>query len=147
VREPHLDLLTFSSRHLEGIGIRERPGNVSGVLMDVARDFRYDPASNVYHCPAERRARTADGNGSPAPGRRVCDPRRSPKLHPVEGRRGFFVGRLSRSPVRLAHVRFRAHNGLKPDIAALPKSAINRSGAGWVADQGAATLFAALAGC
>ena len=38
MREPHLDLLAFSSRHLEGIGIHERPGNVSGVLMDVARD-------------------------------------------------------------------------------------------------------------
>ena len=32
---------------LEGFGIRERPGNVSGVLMDVARD------------PAKRDLRTA----------------------------------------------------------------------------------------
>jgi hypothetical protein len=39
VREPHLDLLALMSRLLEALGARERPGNVSGVLMDVARDL------------------------------------------------------------------------------------------------------------
>jgi hypothetical protein len=37
VREPHLDLLALMSRLLEALGANERPGNVSGVLMDVAR--------------------------------------------------------------------------------------------------------------
>ena len=39
VREPHLDLLAFPSRLLESLGAGERPGNVSGVFMDVARDL------------------------------------------------------------------------------------------------------------
>ena len=39
VREPHLDLLALMSRLLEALGASERPGNVAGVLMDVARDF------------------------------------------------------------------------------------------------------------
>jgi len=37
VGEPHLDLLTLAPRLLEAPGAGERPGNVSGVLMDVAR--------------------------------------------------------------------------------------------------------------
>jgi hypothetical protein len=36
VREPHLDLLAFMSRLLKALGAGERPGNVSGVFMDVA---------------------------------------------------------------------------------------------------------------
>jgi hypothetical protein len=36
VCEPHLDLLAFPSRLLEALGAGERPGNVSGVFMDVA---------------------------------------------------------------------------------------------------------------
>jgi hypothetical protein len=39
VREPHLDLLAFAPRLLEALGASERPGNVPGVLMYVARDF------------------------------------------------------------------------------------------------------------
>ena len=39
VCEPHLDLLALTSRLLEAIGAGERPGNVSGMLMDVARDL------------------------------------------------------------------------------------------------------------
>ena len=39
VREPHLDLLAFPSRLLEALGAGERPGNVSGALMDIARDL------------------------------------------------------------------------------------------------------------
>ena len=37
--EPHLNLLAFPSRLLESLGAGERPGNVSGVFMDVARDL------------------------------------------------------------------------------------------------------------
>jgi hypothetical protein len=37
--QPHLDLLALTPWLLEGLCIRERPGNVSGVLMDVARDL------------------------------------------------------------------------------------------------------------
>ena len=37
--EPHLDLLALTSRLLKVFGAGERPGNVSGMLMDVARDF------------------------------------------------------------------------------------------------------------
>jgi hypothetical protein len=39
VRKPHLDLLAFTSRRLEALGASERPGNVSGMLMDIARDL------------------------------------------------------------------------------------------------------------
>jgi hypothetical protein len=39
VRKPHLDLLALTSRCLEALGVSERPGNVPGVLMDVARDL------------------------------------------------------------------------------------------------------------
>ena len=39
VREPHLDLLALTSRLLKMFGARERPGDVSGMLMDVARDL------------------------------------------------------------------------------------------------------------
>jgi hypothetical protein len=39
VCEPHLDLLALTPRLLEAVGACERPGNVSGVLMDVARDL------------------------------------------------------------------------------------------------------------
>jgi len=39
VREPHLDLLPLMSRLLKALGAGERPGNVSGVFMDVARDL------------------------------------------------------------------------------------------------------------
>src|SRR3954471_6600867 len=39
VRKPHLDLLALTSRRLEALGISERPGDVPGVLMYVARDL------------------------------------------------------------------------------------------------------------
>src|SRR5580704_14011527 len=39
VRKPHLDLLALMSRLLEALGASQRPGNVSGVLMDIARDL------------------------------------------------------------------------------------------------------------
>jgi len=39
VGEPHLNLLALTPRLLEAVGASERPGNVSGVLMDVARDL------------------------------------------------------------------------------------------------------------
>jgi len=39
VREAHLDLLALMSRLLKALGASERPGNVSGVFMDVARDL------------------------------------------------------------------------------------------------------------
>jgi hypothetical protein len=45
--------------------------------------------------------------------------RRSPELHPVEGRRGFFVGHRS----SFADVRLAAHNGLYSDIAPCLKCA------------------------
>jgi hypothetical protein len=38
VCEPHLDLFALTPGLLEGFSVRERPGNVSGVLMDIARD-------------------------------------------------------------------------------------------------------------
>src|SRR4051812_48794628 len=37
--EPHLDLLALTSRRLEALGSFQRPGDVAGVLMDVARDL------------------------------------------------------------------------------------------------------------
>jgi len=37
--EPHRDLLAFAPRLLEALGAGKRPGNVSGMLMDVARDL------------------------------------------------------------------------------------------------------------
>ena len=37
--EPHLDLLALTPRLLEALGACERPGNVSGVLVDVAWDL------------------------------------------------------------------------------------------------------------
>ena len=37
VRKPHLDLLALTSRRLESLGASERPGDVPGVLMYVAR--------------------------------------------------------------------------------------------------------------
>ena len=39
VREPHLDLLALTSRLLEALGASERPGDVPGALMYVARDL------------------------------------------------------------------------------------------------------------
>jgi hypothetical protein len=39
VCEPHLDLLALTPRLLEALGASERPGNISGVLIDVARDL------------------------------------------------------------------------------------------------------------
>jgi hypothetical protein len=39
VCEPHLDFLPFTSRLLKAVGASERPGDVSGVLMDIARDL------------------------------------------------------------------------------------------------------------
>ncbi|MET4486109.1 hypothetical protein ABIA94_001668 [Bradyrhizobium sp. LA7.1] len=39
VRKPHLDLLALTSRRLESLGASERPGDVPGVLMYVARDL------------------------------------------------------------------------------------------------------------
>ncbi|MGY4379168.1 hypothetical protein ACVWZ3_006807 [Bradyrhizobium sp. i1.3.6] len=37
MRKPHLDLLALTSRRLESLGASERPGDVPGVLMYVAR--------------------------------------------------------------------------------------------------------------
>ena len=37
--EAHLDLLALPLRLLKALGTSERPGNVPGVLMDVARDL------------------------------------------------------------------------------------------------------------
>jgi hypothetical protein len=39
VCEPHLDLLALTSRLLKAFGASERPGDVPGVLMDIARDL------------------------------------------------------------------------------------------------------------
>jgi hypothetical protein len=39
VCEPHLDLLPLTSRLLKTLGTSERPGDVSGVLMDIAWDL------------------------------------------------------------------------------------------------------------
>jgi hypothetical protein len=39
VRKPHLDLLALTSRRLEALSASERPGDVPGVLMYVARDL------------------------------------------------------------------------------------------------------------
>ncbi len=39
VCEPHLDLLALTSRLLKALGASERSGNVSGMLVDVARDL------------------------------------------------------------------------------------------------------------
>jgi hypothetical protein len=39
VRKPHLDLLAFMSRLIKALGAGERPGNVSGMFVDVARDL------------------------------------------------------------------------------------------------------------
>jgi hypothetical protein len=37
--KPHLDLLALTSRLLKARGASERPGNVSGMLMNVTRDL------------------------------------------------------------------------------------------------------------
>ena len=39
MREPHLDLLPLTSRLLKAFGASERPGNIPGMLMDIARDL------------------------------------------------------------------------------------------------------------
>jgi hypothetical protein len=39
VREPHLDLLALVSRLLKALDPSERPGNVSGMLVDIAWDL------------------------------------------------------------------------------------------------------------
>src|SRR6202011_5050117 len=39
MREPHLNLLALTSRLLKPFGASERPGNVAGMLMDIARDL------------------------------------------------------------------------------------------------------------
>src|ERR1700722_19202993 len=39
VCESHLDLFALMPRPLEALGSRERPGNVSGMLVDIARDL------------------------------------------------------------------------------------------------------------
>jgi hypothetical protein len=39
VREPHLDLLALMPRPFEAPGASQRPGNVSGMLMDIARNL------------------------------------------------------------------------------------------------------------
>jgi hypothetical protein len=39
VCKAHLDLLALTPRLLEALGANERPGNVAGALMDVARDL------------------------------------------------------------------------------------------------------------
>ena len=37
--EPHLDLLALAPRLLEALGASERPCNVPGMFMDIARDL------------------------------------------------------------------------------------------------------------
>lgn len=37
--EPHLNLLALMPRQLEPFGASERPGNISGMLMNIARDL------------------------------------------------------------------------------------------------------------
>jgi hypothetical protein len=39
VCEPHLNLLSLTSRLLKALGASEGPGNISGVFMDVAWDL------------------------------------------------------------------------------------------------------------
>lgn len=39
VREPHLDLLALAAGPLKALGASERSGDVSGMLMDIARDL------------------------------------------------------------------------------------------------------------
>jgi hypothetical protein len=39
VRESHLDLLALASRLLKALSTSERPGHVSGVFVDVARNL------------------------------------------------------------------------------------------------------------
>ena len=39
VCEPHLDLFALVPRPLEALGASQRPGNVPGMLMDIARDL------------------------------------------------------------------------------------------------------------
>jgi hypothetical protein len=39
VCKAHLDLLALAPRLLEALGADKRPGNASGMLMDVARDL------------------------------------------------------------------------------------------------------------
>ena len=39
MREPHLDLLALTSRLFKTLSAGERPGNVPGVFVDVARDL------------------------------------------------------------------------------------------------------------
>jgi hypothetical protein len=39
VCEPHLDLLALMPRPFESLGASQRPGNVSGMLMDITRDL------------------------------------------------------------------------------------------------------------
>ena len=39
MREPHLDLLALTPRLFKALGASERPGNVSGMLMDITRDL------------------------------------------------------------------------------------------------------------
>jgi hypothetical protein len=39
VYEAHLNLLALTPRPLEAVGTSERSGNLSGVLMDIARDL------------------------------------------------------------------------------------------------------------
>jgi hypothetical protein len=37
--KPHLDLLALTSRLFETLRANERPGDVAGALMDIARDL------------------------------------------------------------------------------------------------------------
>jgi len=39
MREPHLDLFALAPRLFKALGASERPGNVTGMLMDIARDL------------------------------------------------------------------------------------------------------------
>jgi hypothetical protein len=39
VREPHLDLFALTLRLLKSLGANERPGNISGMLTDIAWDL------------------------------------------------------------------------------------------------------------
>lgn len=39
VCQPHLDLLSLTSRRLVALGANKRPGDVPGLLVDVARDL------------------------------------------------------------------------------------------------------------
>ncbi len=78
MREPHLDLLALMSRLLEALGASERAGNVSGVLMDVARDlarwflwaalrFEWANVAIELACAIQKRLALVHGAARPKP--------------------------------------------------------------------------------